>query len=290
MHNKKLKNKHVLILVLFLHSLVGFSQERTGLLYKISKEGWPDSYLFGTIHILPDSLFYYPKKLEKILFKTSTLVLEINQTELNANSMANALLRPSGNTFDLFNPLEKDSVIKWGCGETLLSKSEFENAFSRLKPFALIQVGAKDYFKGAVKSYELELIRSASEKKINIAGLETLEFQLELFDALPDTILREMIMQHVRSDFETTENYNFLSLYKNQKIDELYKESSKELKKMGIEDRFLKDRNKSWGTKMLSLMSDNSCFFAVGAGHLGGEEGLLNLLIKKGYALEKIDF
>jgi uncharacterized protein YbaP (TraB family) len=39
-----------------------FSQEKT-LLYKISKEGHQESYVYGTMHILPDSLFYFPNKL-----------------------------------------------------------------------------------------------------------------------------------------------------------------------------------------------------------------------------------
>jgi uncharacterized protein YbaP (TraB family) len=51
---------------------------------------------------------------------------------------------------------------------------------------------------------------------------------------------------------------------------------------------FLEDRNQRWIPKMTELMQDKSVFFAVGAAHLAGPEGVIELLIKKGYTLTPI--
>jgi uncharacterized protein YbaP (TraB family) len=47
-------------------------------------------------------------------------------------------------------------------------------------------------------------------------------------------------------------------------------------------------RNNNWIPKLVDLFSKKSCFVAVGAGHLAGENGLINLLKKQGYTVEPI--
>ncbi|MFN5444537.1 MAG: TraB/GumN family protein, partial [Crocinitomicaceae bacterium] len=53
-------------------------------------------------------------------------------------------------------------------------------------------------------------------------------------------------------------------------------------------DDFIFKRNKKWLTKIVSKINTNSTFIAVGAGHLSGEEGLINLLKKEGFKLKSI--
>jgi uncharacterized protein YbaP (TraB family) len=48
------------------------------------------------------------------------------------------------------------------------------------------------------------------------------------------------------------------------------------------------ERNESWVPGMKRLMQKESCFFAVGAGHLAGESGLITLLRKEGYRVEPV--
>jgi uncharacterized protein YbaP (TraB family) len=50
-------------------------------------------------------------------------------------------------------------------------------------------------------------------------------------------------------------------------------------------DLLLYGRNRHWVEQMPALMKENSLLFAVGAGHLPGDQGVINLLRKKGYKL-----
>ena len=50
----------------------------------------------------------------------------------------------------------------------------------------------------------------------------------------------------------------------------------------------LDERNKKWIPKIETMAKDQSVFFGVGAGHLGGEDGVLNLLKQAGYRLTPI--
>jgi hypothetical protein len=50
----------------------------------------------------------------------------------------------------------------------------------------------------------------------------------------------------------------------------------------------LDDRNKKWIPKMMEMMKKDKVFFAVGAGHLCGTNGLIALLQEEGYTLKAI--
>jgi uncharacterized protein YbaP (TraB family) len=50
-----------------------------------------------------------------------------------------------------------------------------------------------------------------------------------------------------------------------------------------------KDRNHKWMKKLPEIMQEKSSFIAVGALHLAGEDGLLNLLEKSGYNVEQVN-
>lgn len=59
-------------------------------------------------------------------------------------------------------------------------------------------------------------------------------------------------------------------------------------------DRFLRDnilagRNKKWMSKLVSEMNKGNVVTAVGAGHLAGREGILNLLKKRGFQIKRLD-
>jgi len=53
--------------------------------------------------------------------------------------------------------------------------------------------------------------------------------------------------------------------------------------------KFIDERNANWIAKIRKMTASQSILFAVGAGHLGGENGVLNLLKKEGFTIIPID-
>jgi uncharacterized protein YbaP (TraB family) len=53
----------------------------------------------------------------------------------------------------------------------------------------------------------------------------------------------------------------------------------------GYEDLLLVTRNKNWIPVMGEMMKTQPVFFAVGAGHLGGKNGVIALLRQEGYTV-----
>jgi len=138
-----------------------------------------------------------------------------------------------------------------------------------------------------VKGYDMEVLEAALFHKKTILGLEHFSDQIQLMtDLYPP---REILAQ-LRVDEDSEANYLILAkAFAEEDISALYALvtdaalMSKEAKK-----RLLDDRNKQWIDKMKSIMSSKTTLFAVGAGHLGGEFGVLQLLKEQGYEVNAV--
>lgn len=275
-------------LLLFLIAFQSFGQN--SLLYSIKKKDAPVSYLFGTTHLIADSAFYFPQKLEKILAKADVLVLEIN--DIADQSKAKSLLTlESGSAFDIFTKEQADSVINWGSNQLNMSPEAFRNGFEHRKPFALMQISVQTILKGSVRFYEFELMSRAVSNDQQLLGLESMEYQMGIFDNIPDSIMAEMIMTPIRFPEEGKKaDQELTELYVKQDVEGLAKLVTESDGIGQSAEELVFNRNRNWIPVMENYMKSQSCFFAVGAGHLGGEQGVIQLLKNAGYTVTPIHY
>ena len=139
----------------------------------------------------------------------------------------------------------------------------------------------------SAESYEKTIMKIQKESKIKLEGLETIEEQLGIFDDMTDEEQAEMVMEAIRKDGESEKMIlDMMKIYRRQNIDSLYLMSHEEGETIANkEDEFLSNRNHKWIPKINSMIADRRVFIAVGAGHLGGKEGVLNLLREEGYTI-----
>lgn len=282
--------KQLALLVGFLWCFLTISAQEKTLLFSIKGDGIKTSYLFGTVHLIDDSVFYFPSKLEKTLAKTDLLVLEIDNIT-DRSKAQQLLLLDSGNVFDLFTAEQADSVVNWGARLSGMKPDMFRKSFGGMKPFVLMQLGMQASMNARSRSYEMEFISRANSNKQSIKGLETMESQFAIFDSLPASLVVEMVMEGIRHPEAALESQRELvQLYREKDVEGLAKliEESEEL--TGTTEKLLYERNRNWIPVMTDYMRKNSCFFAVGAGHLGGEKGVLQLLINAGYTITPIHY
>lgn len=276
-----------LILLFIFFSSLAFGQEQS-LLYQIKSADKKVSYLFGTIHIIPDSLFFFPSKLQKIITKSDEIVLEI--ADVSDKTKAQELVKlESGSCFDIFSKEQKDSVLNWGATLMNIKPEQFEAAFQKTKPFVLMQLSMNKLLMGDVRMYEMELDLMAKKNKIPLSGLETMDFQLSIFDQMKPADMSRMIMEQVRNPQKSLESYLEMAvLYSKQDLNGLFKIINESDELGDSHDELLSNRNHNWIPKMIELMKTKSCFFAVGAGHLGGEDGVIQLLKNKGFEVTPV--
>lgn len=254
------------------------------------------SYLFGTIHIIGKKDFFLTDATTESLAATERLAFEIDMADMTDFTKLMPMMRKmymqnDTTLSDLYTPEEYKLV------EAHFQKSGLPLfLLKNIKPMFLSMLGAEDLMggggggeKGEVVSYEMELMKLAKERKMPTAGLETMEFQIGLFDRIPYQVQAKMLLETIQGGSgqgqdDTLEK--MVQLYKDQDVAGMQQMMGAEEGGIaGFEDLLLNGRNENWVPIMANMMALQPTFFAVGAGHLGGEQGVVALLRKAGYTV-----
>lgn len=257
------------------------------------------SFLYGTIHMIHKADFFLTESTKEALSDTKQITFEINMEDMNNFAalmpVMMKMFMSDGKTLkDLYTEEEYELV------KTHFEKLGLPLAFlGRIKPMFLSMMASEDAMNmqdasqsGEIVSYEMELMKMAQEQEKPVDGLETAEFQMSLFDSIPYDVQAQMLMATIQSDDALEEDNQLeqmVEMYKNQDIQGMQRMVKGD--KGGIseyEELLLLRRNRNWIPVMKDMMAENPTFFAVGAGHLGGEEGVIALLRKAGYMVRPI--
>ncbi len=266
-----------------------FPFTNSSLLWKIESPTSKTSYLFGTMHIIEKEYFIFPKTLEKLVSKSDKVIMELAGIPSPKEALPLITLK-KGSFFDFFSKEQTDSILNWANSELKMNEQLFRSVFYKMKPFVVVQTAVQLQFQGKTESYEKSFYTLSNEKKIETIGLETVEQQMSFFDDLTKEEQAEMVMESIRSSEKSIESINKMQkIYYRQNVDSLFlviHEEGGVLSKK--QTQLLDDRNKNWIPKIKNNISTKNCFIAVGAGHLGGTNGLIRLLQKEGYTLTPI--
>ena len=138
-------------------------------------------------------------------------------------------------------------------------------------------------------SWEKEFESMAKVKKEEIHGLEKLKDQFDVFDKIPYQEQAELFMKLLmNTDSSKTEMKKLLDIYNKKDVAQLNLLTimDDDLKK--YEDVLLTNRNQNWIPIIGKEAKEQPTFFAFGAGHLGGANGVIALLRKAGYKVTAV--
>lgn len=273
----------------------------TSLLWRISGQGLPeDSYLFGTIHLIPAADYFLPATVIRAINDVEQVAFEIDPSDME-------------NPMMLFQLMSKINM-KDGLGlKDLLSEADyllvsdyFKQAglpfflFEKMKPMFLASMVGQDMSQlggglggdSGIKSYELELNSIAKAGEKDISGLETMDFQLSLFDSISYDFQAKMLVDAVKAADQLEGDDQFaqmVDMYKRQAVSEMAEMVIEEGDEEGrFEEMLLTSRNANWIPQMQKMMAEKAALFAVGAGHLGSEKGVIALLRAQGYEVTPV--
>jgi uncharacterized protein len=281
--------KHIILLILLCISISSYSQkESNSVLWKISGNGLQEtSYLFGTIHSVPEKQFTISDSIKKYLTKSGTLILEIDPNIPLGEQvkLAQRMFLPKGQTIRQY----MDSVQYFQmCNylrDSMKIKEEKIKKYFALKPVFMQSMLLMQCIEKP-KTYEVELKDLAGKKK-NFIPLETLDEQLNILDSIP----MEQQVSFDSNDYKfDKEYYMLLDLYLKQDLSGIDSLMFGDPEFMKIEYNLLTKRNLVWIKKINDSMRKQSTFIAVGCAHLIGENGLIKSLRKDGYTVEPIYF
>jgi len=263
------------------------------LLWEVSGNGLKESsYVYGTIHIIESEDYFLPKGTLSAIDNADEVVFEIDMNEMTDMSKQMGLLK------DIFMDDNKTLKDLLSDEDYKIVGNHFEKMglpmfmFERMKPMFLTVFASTDFDptglqKGTMKSYEFEFFEMASKANKPVSGLETIEFQMGIFDKIPYEDQAKMLVESIKNgDVGGAEFEEMIRVYKAQDIEAMVSMIAGDEEGIGeYEDILVGERNKNWIPLMEEKMKTKRVFYAVGAGHLGGKDGVIRLLKKAGYTL-----
>jgi len=276
---------------LFLAFLISFSLSaqnlENSLLWKVEKENIKPSYIFGTFHLLSKNDFEMKSKVMNAFHTSEQLVMELNlgNPGLQMEMMMHMAMK-DGMTLDKLidsvNYKKLDEAVKDAIGMGVMM-------FNTFKPMMVGTFLILNYIEGEPASLEMTLTSMAKEREMPIFGLETIEYQLSIFDEIPyeDQVID--LMEMVNDTKKMQALYaDMVANYKDENINALYHLTVEDAGSKKELEFLLFKRNREWVKKVEELSRDHATFYAVGAAHLGGKEGMIKLLEKEGYKVTPI--
>lgn len=258
------------------------------LLWKITGKGLArPSFLFGTFHLLCKDDIHFSDQLKSALAYTDNIYMELDMDD-PATLMGGMLymnMKGDKTLEDLYTPEEYKKISAY-FNDTLHTPLFM---LQKAKPYFLVALLYPKMM--ACKSFsgvEEGLVKLAKENKKEILGLETVAFQASVFDSIPYDVQAKELLKSIDSIAIYKDEFDTLMLaYKNQQLvalDTLFTKSDIS----GYDDLLLNNRNADWVKQLKSILINKSVFVAIGAGHLPGKKGLINLLRKEGYTVEPL--
>ena len=281
--------KKLLLAVAVLISAISTAQEEKSLLWKISGNGLSQpSYLFGTIHITCDATL--DKNVLKALDETNQLYLEIDMDdpELQAKTMQGMMMK-DGKKISAMVSAEQYKALNILFLENIgMSVNKLDN----FKPSFIEMMLLPSMLDCPIQSIENELLQVTKKQGEEVYGLETIESQMEIFDAIPYDEQAENLAELAEEGIDKNKEMykRLMAIYESKDLKAIADFMKEEENAMYEEhsDILLDNRNKSWIEKIEKAAKDNPTFFGVGAAHLPGENGVINLLRKQGYKVEAV--
>jgi len=272
------------------------------LLWKVSGNGLPrPSYIFGTHHMAPASMIDEVPGMQEAIDGCDVVLGEIEKEALMSQEaqarMAQAMMAPADSTLDKLYTKPQYAIVERVFNKYFSTMGVKLSQMNMLKPNAIsTQMQAMQAIKYFSDFDSNNVIDMAVQTRANdegkpSGGLETVDDQINLLFNTPLTEQAEGLLEACKKDDTFQEQSQALSdAYKTQDLDRIFAvmtdgttgDSEAEM------ERLIYSRNRNWVEKLKLIMPERAALVCVGAGHLPGEQGLLQLLRNAGYKVEPV--
>ena len=279
------------------------------LLWKVTGNGLQKpSYIIGTYHFAPTSFTDSIKGLKEAMEASEQVYGEIVMADMmkpeNMTKMQSAMMLPEGQTIEKLYTAEEmariNAMLKSLIGMDITNPMVAQQ-LGNFTPQALqTQLEVLMYLKGHTefdpnRSFDGYFQQEATAKGKPVGAFETVDFQIE-------TLYKSMSMERQKQlllcladnlEFNEEQTENVVKAFFAQDLDGIEKAMDAKLNNTcdgtpEEKETLIYARNDNWMKQMPEIMKQKSTLFAVGAGHLPGERGVLAQLKKAGYTVEGV--
>jgi len=277
------------LILIVVNPILSQTPKEKSLLWEITgNELEKSSYLFGTIHLMCSKDFKMPESVKEAVEKADKLALELDMDDPQMGAkMQQVSINPGRENIKDKLSAEDSKVVDE------FFKSNYGQGIAQvgvLKPFVLSSMVIMKTASCDIVQYEMEFVKLAQQQEKELIGLESIEFQVGLFDDLDYQLQLDALVESIKDNSETEEMLNaMMEAYFSKDIVKIGEIMDEHEEAEGFNEKLLDERNENWIPKIEKNSKSESVFYAVGAGHLPGENGVIAMLRDKGYTVKPIN-
>ena len=278
------------------------------LLYRITGKGLEKpSYIVGTYHLAPATFVDSIPGAKAALDEVEQVCGEVDNAEMESmagrSRLMKAMMLPDGKS--LADVLSTDEMDRLNAYMTEMLGADLTNPLiksqmGKMNPMAIsTQLQLVQYMKVTPGFNPAALIdgyfqQQAKKARKPVMGFETIDFQVSvlygtaierqkelLFCMIDNQEYTEMSMKELTEAYFSQDMEKILALTE-AKLGNFCDSTPEE------DEALIYGRNADWVAKIPAIVNEKSTLFVVGAAHLPGEKGVLELLKAEGYTVEAV--
>ncbi len=288
-------NKFLSFLLLsFLATPLLQAQKQNSLLWEVKAPNGATSYLFGTNHLVGSDYLKTHEKVDKAFQNSKTVVVEMLVDSTKIMEMTMMGMMPGNSMRNLLDSADYALLTErvqeeLGMDMTMLDimKPVMISTFLSL---AMAEESTPDELNYAGAPLDLFFANNGKKQGKEIVPLETMMEQAEILynsTTIEEQAneLMDLLKDEKKADKISTE---ILEAYVEENLDRMWKLMEEYGSDFAGMDALLDDRNMKWIGKLKPVLDNGNAFIAVGALHLPGKIGLIELLKTEGYKLKPV--
>lgn len=274
-------------------------------LWKIEKDGMKPSWLLGTMHLTDPRVTELPSEARTVFEAADKLIVESDEILDEQIAAAKLFARPDlmmftdGKTITDYLSEDDKKVLEEG----LLARGIPLASIVTMKPYIVASMVSLTTCELSRKAsgtpfLDKKLALEADEAGKDVVGVETLAEQIEAMASLPIEFHVRALVTAVRyPDYTANMMETTLNLYLDSQIGLVFpagayfapEKNAVDLKDMALfEEKLITIRNRNMAERAAPILEEGNVFMAVGALHLMGDQGIVELLRRKGFRLSPV--
>ncbi len=268
------------------------------LLWRISGRGVEKpSYILGTHHAVPFTFCDSIPGLMKAFGEVESVIGEFDMVKMGEmppaqmENMQKMMMMPADTTLLSLFSVEEKEILDAYLKETIGAELQM---FSAMKPMSIMVTVVNKILMDIIPniathtSIDKYMQTLANSKGKGIGGLETMDYQMNLLYGSSLEEQADALLEMAEDNNSKELLIELKDLYKSQDLDKLWKIFISQMTDLEY-NAIVKERNLNWLDEMNKLLPDHSTLYVVGAGHLPGDNGMINLLRKAGYKVKPVE-
>ena len=264
--------------------------------WRVTSESGGEITLLGSMHVLRPTDYPLPPAIDRLVERADLVVMEIDLDDVDATAQQRIILQtamlPQGTVLADVVDGEVYRLVEQRLGELGVDLVQLERFEPWFLAITVLDLGMRKIGFQAERGVEQYVLGRAQAAGKEVAGLETLEFQIGLFDALPPEQQQALLEQTLAElDEGAAVLGEMVAAWRDGELESLSAELLDEFDEFpGLYEKVVTKRNAAWVPTLEQMLADGRPHLVVvGALHLVGPDNVIELLNERGHDVERLE-